>query len=267
MWVIFIVYGKYAGQKMNSFPKVALVTGAGTGIGRACALALLEDGYQVVFVGRRMALLEAAIQLSSVPAQMSLAVSADISDPQQVDDVFAQVKSRFGRLDVLFNNAGQGTPMMPFDEIPFDLWQSTVGVNLTGSFLCAQRAFKMMRAQTPQGGRIINNGSIAAHAPRPMAAPYTSTKHAITGLTKSIALDGRPFNISCSQIDIGNAATEMTERMASGILQANGQLVPEDRMPVTEVARAVVHMSNLPLGTNVLSMTIMATNMPLVGRG
>jgi NAD(P)-dependent dehydrogenase (short-subunit alcohol dehydrogenase family) len=207
------------------------------------------------------------ITQSKASSDAALACQTDISNEEQVDNLFKKVKEQFGRLDVLFNNAGRGTPMMPFDEIPFKMWEATVGTNLTGTFLCSQRAFKMMREQSPQGGRIINNGSISAHAPRPFSAPYTSTKHAITGLTKSIALDGRPFNIACSQIDIGNAATEMSEPMAKGILQANGQIAAEDRMPVEEVARAVVHMSNLPLSSNILFMTIMATNMPLVGRG
>ncbi|MEI7426723.1 MAG: SDR family oxidoreductase [Betaproteobacteria bacterium] len=252
---------------MNNQTKVALVTGAGTGIGKACALALLENGYRVVLVGRRLELLEQVIAQSKASSDVALACQTDISNEEQVDQLFKKVKEKFGRLDVLFNNAGRGTPMMPFDEIPFKMWEATVGTNLTGTFLCSQKAFKMMREQSPQGGRIINNGSISAHAPRPFSAPYTSTKHAITGLTKSIALDGRPFNIACSQIDIGNAATEMSEPMAKGILQANGQIAAEDRMPVEEVARAVVHMSNLPLSSNILFMTIMATNMPLVGRG
>jgi len=247
--------------------KVAIVTGAGTGIGKACALALLKNHYFVTLVGRRQELLEEVVALSGLPESHYMTFPGDVSDITQVDILFSKVKERFGRLDVLFNNAGRGTPMMPFDEIPFELWEKTVNVNLTGTFLCSQRAFKMMREQTPQGGRIINNGSISAHAPRPFSAPYTSTKHAITGLTKSISLDGRPFNIACSQIDIGNAATEMSEPMAKGILQANGQIVAEDRMPVEEVANAVVHMSNLPLSTNILFMTIMATKMPLVGRG
>jgi NAD(P)-dependent dehydrogenase (short-subunit alcohol dehydrogenase family) len=247
--------------------KVALVTGAGTGIGKASALALIQAGYRVIFAGRRMELLEQAIGESGCPAEQALAYSLDISQADQVGKLFATIRERFGRLDILFNNAGRGTPIMPFDELPFEMWEATVGVNLTGSFLCAQGAFKLMREQTPQGGRIINNGSISAHAPRPFSAPYTSTKHAITGLTKSIALDGRPYNISCSQIDIGNAGTEMTQRMAAGIIQANGTTAVEDLMPVTEVANAVVYMSNLPVGTNVLFMTIMATKMPYVGRG
>ena len=252
---------------MTELNKVAIVTGAGTGIGKACALALLKNGYCVTLVGRRKDLLEHVAAESNQPKQRFLTIQADIGDVTQVDHLFSSVKERFGRLDVLFNNAGRGTPMMPFDEIPYELWEKTVNVNLTGTFLCSQRAFKMMREQHPQGGRIINNGSISAHAPRPFSAPYTSTKHAITGLTQSISLDGRPFNIACSQIDIGNAATEMSEPMAKGILQPNGQITPEDRMPVEEVANAVVHMSNLPLSTNILFMTIMATKMPLVGRG
>jgi NAD(P)-dependent dehydrogenase (short-subunit alcohol dehydrogenase family) len=247
--------------------KVALVTGAGTGIGKACAQALLKEGYQVVFAGRRLEVLQEAISESECSTEQALAYSLDISQAEEVKGLFKTIQDRFGRLDVLFNNAGRGTPIMAFDEIPFDMWQSTVGVNLTGSFLCAQGAFKMMREQSPQGGRIINNGSISAHTPRPFSAPYTSTKHAITGLTKSIALDGRPYNISCSQIDIGNAGTEMTTLMAAGIIQANGSTMQEDLMPVDEVAKAVVYMSNLPLGTNVLFMTIMATKMPFVGRG
>ncbi len=252
---------------MNALNKVALITGAGTGIGKACALKLLKNNYQVVLVGRRIELLEAVINDHHIDPQQAMAYSLDISQADQVKALFSSIKERFGRLDVLFNNAGRGTPIMPFDEIPFEMWQATVGTNLTGTFLCAQAAFKMMREQTPQGGRIINNGSISAHAPRPFSAPYTSTKHAITGLTKSISLDGRPYNIACGQIDIGNAATEMTDRMASGIIQANGSIAAEDRMPVDEVANAVLQMSELPLATNILFMTIMATKMPLVGRG
>ncbi len=252
---------------MNLSNKVALITGAGTGIGKACALKLLNNNYQVVLVGRRFELLEAVIKDHHISPDQAMAYSLDISQANQVQALFTKIKDQFGRLDVLFNNAGRGTPAVPFDEISVEMWQETVGTNLTGSFLCAQAAFKMMREQSPQGGRIINNGSISAHAPRPFSAPYTSTKHAITGLTKSIALDGRPYNIACGQIDIGNAATEMTDRMASGIIQANGSIQVEDRMPVEEVANALLHMSNLPLHTNVLFMTIMATKMPLVGRG
>jgi NAD(P)-dependent dehydrogenase (short-subunit alcohol dehydrogenase family) len=252
---------------MLTIPKVALVTGAGSGIGQACATALVQAGYQVIFAGRRIHALEQAIAQCGGTKENTLAYAIDISQANEVQGLFTAIQDRFGRLDVLFNNAGRGTPIMPFDEIPFEQWQSTVGVNLTGSFLCAQGAFRMMREQSPQGGRIINNGSISAHTPRPFSAPYTATKHAITGLTKSIALDGRPFNIACSQIDIGNAGTEMTELMAAGIIQANGTKAREDIMPVAEIANAVVYMSNLPLESNILFMTIMATKMPFVGRG
>ena len=247
--------------------KVALVTGAGTGIGKASALALLNSGYQVIFVGRRQDVLETAIAQAGSLANHAQAIALDISQAEQVKDLFENVKTTYGRLDILFNNAGRGTPVMEFDEIPLDLWLATVGTNLSGTFLCSQGAFALMKHQNPQGGRIINNGSISAHAPRPFSAPYTSTKHAITGLTKSIALDGRPYNIVCSQIDIGNAATEMTERMAAGIIQADGSIKVEDRMDVNHVANAVVHIANLPLEANILFMTIMASKMPMVGRG
>ena len=247
--------------------KVALVTGAGTGIGKASALALLNSGYQVIFVGRRQDVLEAAIAQAGYLANQAQAIALDISQAEQVKDLFENIKKTYGRLDILFNNAGRGTPIMEFDEIPLDLWLATLGTNLSGTFLCSQGAFALMKQQNPQGGRIINNGSISAHAPRPFSAPYTSTKHAITGLTKSIALDGRPYNIVCSQIDIGNAATEMTERMAAGIIQADGSIKVEDRMDVNHVANAVVHMANLPLEANILFMTIMASKMPMVGRG
>lgn len=247
--------------------KIALVTGAGTGIGRAVALAFLKKGYAVALTGRRAELLQETASLSLAPSSQILIHAADISQEHDVLSLFEASHKRFGRLDVLFNNAGMGTPIMPFDEIPFASWQAVVGVNLTGAFLCAQQAFKMMRHQSPQGGRIINNGSIAAHSPRPFSAPYTSTKHAITGLTKSIALDGRPYQIACSQIDIGNAATEMTNPMAAGIIQADGSLKAEDRIDLMHVANAVLQMAELPLDTNILEMTIMATNMPYVGRG
>ena len=247
--------------------KVALVTGAGTGIGKASALALLNSGYQVIFVGRRQDVLEAAIAQAGSLANQAQAIALDISQADQVKDLFEKIKKTYGRLDILFNNAGRGTPIMEFDEIPLDLWLATLGTNLSGTFFCSQGAFALMKQQNPQGGRIINNGSISAHAPRPFSAPYTSTKHAITGLTKSIALDGRPYNIVCSQIDIGNAATEMTERMAAGIIQADGSIKVEDRMDVNHVANAVVHMANLPLEANILFMTIMASKMPMVGRG
>jgi NAD(P)-dependent dehydrogenase (short-subunit alcohol dehydrogenase family) len=243
---------------------VALITGAGSGIGRAAALALAGAGYTVVLAGRR------PDPLAAVAAEIgarSLAVPADVGDAQSVAALFAKVKSAFGRLDLLFNNAGLSAPAVPFDEIPFAKWQEVVAVNLTGAFLCAQHAFRIMREQTPRGGRIINNGSISAHTPRPLSAPYTATKHAITGLTKSIALDGRAFNIACGQIDIGNAATDMTRSMTAGVLQANGTTAAEARMDPRHVADAVVYMAGLPLEANVLTMTVMATAMPYVGRG
>ncbi len=245
--------------------KVAVVTGAGSGIGRAVALALLENEFRVVLVGRREAELSATAEQAK--GGTCLIVPTDVGKPEAVAALYARMEQEFGRLDVLFNNAGIGAPAVPVDELTFEQWQNVVNVNLTGAFLCAQAAFRMMKKQQPQGGRIINNGSISATAPRPNSAPYTATKHAITGLTKSLSLDGRPFNIACGQIDIGNAATEMTERMAAGVPQANGQLMVEPRMDVRHVAEAVVHMAKLPLEANVQFMTIMATKMPLVGRG
>lgn len=245
--------------------KVALVTGAGTGIGRAAALALAEAGYAVALVGRREEpLRETAAQAGSA---RTLVLPADVSDAAAVDAVFERTVAELGRLDVLFNNAGRGAPPVPVDELSVEDWLAVVNVNLTGAFLCARAAFGIMRRQDPQGGRIINNGSISAHVPRPFSAPYTATKHAITGLTRSLSLDGRAFDIACGQIDIGNAATEMTDRMASGILQATGETMVEPRMDVAEVARAVVHMASLPLSANIQFMTIMATKMPYVGRG
>ncbi len=252
-------------MKRNS--PIALVTGAGTGIGRACAHALVQQGYHVVFTGRRIDVLNQAIEQLGEKSSQGTPFALDIGDVAQVQSLFQMITDRFGRLDVLFNNAGRGTPIMDFDEIPNALWQETVGTNLMGAIYCSQGAFKIMKTQTPQGGRIINNGSISAHTPRPYSAPYTSTKHAITGLTKSIALDGRKYNIACGQIDIGNAATEMTDRMAAGIIQADGSIAAEDRMDVEHVAQAVVQMANLPLESNILFMTIMATKMPFVGRG
>jgi NAD(P)-dependent dehydrogenase (short-subunit alcohol dehydrogenase family) len=246
---------------------IALVTGAGTGIGKACANALVQQGYHVVFTGRRIDVLNQAIEQLGEKSSQGTPFALDIGDVAQVQSLFKMITDRFGRLDVLFNNAGRGTPIMDFDEIPNALWQETVGTNLMGAIYCSQGAFKIMKTQTPQGGRIINNGSISAHTPRPYSAPYTSTKHAITGLTKSIALDGRKYNIACGQIDIGNAATEMTDRMAAGIIQADGSIAAEDRMDVEHVAQAVVQMANLPLESNILFMTIMATKMPFVGRG
>ncbi len=245
--------------------KVALVTGAGSGIGRAVALALLREGYRVVLAGRRPDAL--AVTAALAGGTTSLPVPTDVTDPASVRSLFERSVHEFGRLDVLFNNAGISAPAMPLEDLSYAQWRQVVDVNLTGPFLCTQEAFKVMKAQTPRGGRIINNGSISATAPRPHSAPYTATKHAITGLTKSTSLDGRKYDIACGQIDIGNAATEMTTRMAEGILQANGTIAVEPRMDVEHVARAVVYMASLPLDANVLFMTVMASQMPLVGRG
>jgi NAD(P)-dependent dehydrogenase (short-subunit alcohol dehydrogenase family) len=242
--------------------KVALVTGAGSGIGRAASLALHSAGYQVVLAGRRAAQLERTASGTSMRV-----LPTDVGKPDSVRALFSEIKEVFGRLDVLFNNAGIGAPGVPMEDLTYDQWNAVVQVNLTGAFLCAQEAIRMMKAQQPRGGRIINNGSISAHAPRPNSAPYTATKHAITGLTKSISLDGRNFDIACSQIDIGNAATELTENMASGIIQANGSTMPEPRMDLKHVADAIVYMANLPLDANVQFMTVMATKMPFIGRG
>ena len=244
--------------------RVALVTGAGSGIGRAVALALGQAGFQVVLAGRRE---ETLRETARAGGEAMLPVVADVSQPSALDRLFGAVGERFGRLDVLFNNAGVGAPGVSFDEITFEQWKAVLDINLTGAFLCAQGAFRLMKSQTPRGGRIINNGSISAHVPRPNSAPYTATKHAITGLTKSLSLDGRPFEIACSQIDIGNAATEMTERMAEGVPQADGSRKPEPRMDVRHVAEAVVYIANLPLTANVQFMTLMATTMPFIGRG
>jgi NADP-dependent 3-hydroxy acid dehydrogenase YdfG len=249
----------------TSTSKVVLVTGAGTGIGRAVALAFLKDGHRVVLAGRRAEPLQSVAKESGT--DRALSVPTDVGNPESVAALFAQIKDKFGRLDVLVNNAGVSGLGMNFEDIGFEQWQNIVNINLTGSFLCAQGAFKIMKDQLPQGGRIINNGSISAHAPRPNSAPYTSTKHAITGLTKSLSLDGRKYNIACGQIDIGNALTELSVRMTKGVMQANGQTAVEPMMDATEVADAVVHMAALPLTTNVQFMTIMATQMPFVGRG
>lgn len=247
--------------------KVALVTGAGTGIGKAAAKALLNGGYQVVLTGRNHEKLKQAIEDIGGNNQNCLAVSCDVGKPEEVKQLFSVIKNHFGRLDVLFNNAGMGAPAIPMEDLSYEQWMNVVNANLCGAFLCSQEAIRMMKSQAPQGGRIINNGSISAHAPRPMSAPYTATKHAITGLTKSIALDGRAFNIACGQIDIGNAGTEMTIPMAAGILQPDGSKKVEPLMDVDHVGQAVLHMAQLPLESNILSMTIMATNMPFVGRG
>ena len=245
----------------------ALVTGAGSGIGRAVALALLGKGYRVALAGRRAEALDETIQLAGAGAGDTLAVPTDVGDEAAVDALFAAIEKSFGRLDLLFNNAGTGAAPVPVDELSPAQWNRVVAANLTGSFLCARGAFRMMRAQAPRGGRIINNGSISAHAPRLYSAPYTATKHAITGLTKSLALDGPAFDIACGQIDIGNAETPLTARMASGALQADGEVRPEPVMDVGHVADAVVYMAGLPLDANVLTLTVMATKMPFVGRG
>ena len=244
--------------------KIAMITGAGSGVGRAVAVGLSAAGFCVVLVGRRQAALEETRARLSGEA---LVAPADVGDPVQVESAFAGTGERFGRLDLLFNNAGMGTPAVPIEDLRFEQWQAVVAVNLTGAFLCTQQAVRMMKAQTPRGGRIINNGSISADRPRPHSAPYTATKHAITGLTKSTILDGRPFDITAGQIDIGNAATEMTERMTQGVLQPDGHLAVEPRMDVRHVAEAVVYMAGLPLDANVPFLTVMATKMPLYGRG
>ncbi|HWI87085.1 MAG TPA: SDR family oxidoreductase [Sphingomonas sp.] len=244
--------------------KIAMVTGAGSGIGRAVARALSAAGFDVVMTGRRLA----ALNESMAPMSgETLAVAADVSDPASVKSLFAETEARFGRLDLLFNNAGIDLPATPIEDISFEQWQSIVGANLTGTFLCTQEAVRLMKKQAPQGGRIINNGSVSADRPRPQSAAYTATKHAITGLTKSIILDGRPFNITAGQIDIGNASTEMTGRMTRGVLQADGTSAVEPRMDADHVARAIVYMAGLPLGANVPFITVMATTMPLFGRG
>ncbi len=249
---------------MSEF-KVALVTGAGSGIGRAVALALQQNAFEVVLVGRRAAELEKTAEMAT--GERVHVEAADVTDAVQVRKVFQRVRDNLGRLDVLFNNAGMGGPGKLFEDLSYEEWKAVVDVNLSGAFLCAQAAYILMKMQKPQGGRIINNGSISASAPRPNSAPYTATKHGITGLTKALALDGRKYNIACSQIDIGNAATEMTERMAQGVLQPNGELAVEPRMNVKHVAEAVVYMATLPLDANVQFMTLMATQMPYIGRG
>jgi len=247
--------------------QVAIVTGAGSGIGRGVALALLGEGYAVVLAGRQPEPLEETAASAGEMRARTLVVPTDITDPSAVEALFARTKATFGRLDLLFNNAGRGAPPVPLEELSLAQWQSVVDVNLTGAFLCTQHAFRLMKDQQPRGGRIINNGSISAHAPRPNSAPYTATKHAITGLTKATSLDGRRYDIACGQIDIGNAATSLTARMAGGVAQADGRLAVEPTMDVADVARAVVYMASLSLDANVQFMTVMATKMPFVGRG
>ena len=247
--------------------KIAVVTGAGTGIGKASALALMRNGWSVVISGRRKEMLEAVAREGEKTGQTCLIVPGDVGDPASVRNLFARTKETFGRLDLLFNNAGIGAPAVPMEELPFEKWKAVVDTNLTGSFLCTQEAIKIMKDQTPRGGRIINNGSISAHAPRPNSVAYTSTKHAVTGLTKSTSLDGRKYDIACGQIDVGNAETPLAARMKDGVPQANGTVMPEPLMDVENVASAVVYMASLPLDANVQFLTVMATKMPFVGRG
>ena len=252
---------------MTSPHKVAVVTGAGTGIGKHAALALLEEGYAVALAGRRKEPLEETVAEAKSSGSRALVVPTDVGDPAAVRALFARTTEAFGRLDLLFNNAGIGAPPVPLEDLTYEQWKAVVDINLTGAFLCTQEAFRIMKSQQPRGGRIINNGSISAHAPRPNSAPYTSTKHAITGLTKSTALDGRKHDIACGQIDIGNAETPLTARMKKGVPQANGSTAVEPTMDVRHVARAVVYMASLPLDANVQFLTVMATKMPFVGRG
>ena len=248
-------------------PRIAVVTGAGSGVGRAACLALAADGWSVVVAGRRHEPLDDTVAQIQAAGGAGTAIAVDVADPDAVEELFSRVEADHGRLDLLFNNAGTGSSSVPFDEITLDDWQRVLNVNLTGSFLCAQRAVAMMKRQDPRGGRIINNGSISAQVPRPNSAPYTATKHAITGLTKSLSLDGRPFDITCGQIDIGNALTDMTGSMHQGAAQANGSMKPEPTMDVADVGRAVAYMASLPPDANVLTMTVMANGMPFVGRG
>jgi NAD(P)-dependent dehydrogenase (short-subunit alcohol dehydrogenase family) len=254
---------------MAGLQKVAVVTGAGTGVGKAVALALMREGYAAVLAGRRTEKLKETASEAGLTGAKSIIVQTDVSDPQSVKSLFTRTKEAFGRLDLLFNNAGIGAPAVPLEELPYETWQKVVATNLTGMLLCTQEAINIMKAQDPRGGRIINNGSISAHAPRPRSVAYTATKHAVTGLTKSTSLDCRSYNIACGQIDIGNAATPLTERMVQGqgVMQADGRMAMEPRMEADEVGRAVVYMASLPLDTNVLFMTVMANLMPFVGRG
>jgi NAD(P)-dependent dehydrogenase (short-subunit alcohol dehydrogenase family) len=252
---------------MSSADKVVIITGAGSGIGKRTALAFFQAGYAVALAGRRAELLEETAAAAGPSGSQALAVATDVTDPQSIKNLFAKTQETFGRLDVLFNNAGIGAPAELLEDLTYEQWTAVVNVNLTGAFLCTQEAFKIMKSQEPMGGRIINNGSVSAHVPRPNSAPYTATKHAMTGLTKSTSLDGRKYNIACGQVDIGNAATDMTERMDNGVPQANGSVAVEPRMNADEVANAVVHMASLPLDANIQFITIMATQMPYIGRG
>jgi len=250
-----------------AIPKVAIVTGAGSGIGRAAAIALGQEGFSVVVAGRQKEALDATVKEGAAVGSRMIGVPTDVTQPSSVVALFARTKEAFGRLDLLFNNAGKSAPSIPLEDLTYDQWRAAVDTNLTGAFLCTQQAIKLMKTQQPQGGRIINNGSLAAYAPRPNSAPYTATKHAITGLTKSTSLDGRKYSIACGQIDIGNAATEMTRAMSNGIEQPNGAIEVEPTIDVQDVARAVVYMASLPLSANVQFMTVMATKMPFIGRG
>ena len=247
--------------------KIVLVTGAGSGIGRAVVLAFLRDGYRVVLAGRRMAALQETIEIANADQLRTLAVSTDVTNPASVGSLFQRIEEVFHRLDVLFNNAGAGIPGAQLEDVTSEQWQRVLATNLTGPFLCTQEAFRLMKRQTPRGGRIINNGSLSAHVPRPSSAPYTATKHAVTGLTRSTSLDGREYDIACGQIDIGNAATEMAANMAEGVQQADGSIRPEPLIDVSLIADAVLYMANLPLEANVQFMTVMATKMPYIGRG
>jgi NAD(P)-dependent dehydrogenase (short-subunit alcohol dehydrogenase family) len=254
-------------RRMNEQARIALVTGAGSGIGKRTSLLLFQAGYSVVLAGRRGEPLERMVQEAGVSPSRSLIMPTDVSDPQAVSALFAATEEKFGRLDVLFNNAGVGAPAIPLEELSFEQWRTVLETCVTGTFLCTQQAFRLMKQQYPRGGRIINNGSVSAHTPRPKSAPYTAAKHAITGLTKSTALDGRAFDIACGQIDIGNAATEMTARMNEGVLQADGSVAAEATIDAEHVAQAVLYMANLPLDVNVPFITVMATGMPFMGRG
>ena len=247
--------------------KVAVVTGAGSGIGKATALAFVRDGWRVAFVGRRKEMLDEAVKASGAGADRALGIPTDVADPASVNALFEQVKAKFGRIDALFNNAGTNAPGVPFDELPYEKWKAVVDTNLTGSFLCAQAAFRMMKNQDPKGGRIINTGSISAHAPRPDSAPYTSSKHAISGLTRTISLDGREHDIACCQVDVGNAMTELAARMSKGVKQANREIKVEPMIDVDDVARSVLFMANQPLDVNIYHLMVMATKMPYAGRG
>ena len=252
---------------MTSTSRIAVVTGAGSGIGKASAVALMKDGWSVVFAGRRKEMLEAAANEGKAAGGRTLVVPTDVSNPESIKALFAKTKDTFGRLDLLFNNAGTGAPPIPLEDLTYEQWMTVVNANLTGVFLCTQEAFKIMKAQDPRGGRIINNGSISAHAPRPNSSPYTATKHAVTGLTKATSLDGRKYDIACGQVDVGNAATDMTARMAKGVPQPSGTTAIEPTMDVQAVANAVKYMASLPLDANVLFLTVMASKMPFVGRG